>query len=400
MLLHEALKYPNLELVVGLELDQVVTRKSFKYFNTRPHFDDPRVEWWFGDATKSLLLLPEEYWGSFDLVLVDLSETVMSLSVTDELDVFDALSLLLTPNGILVKNEVYLEKLSEVFDYTMELYYDSPVICSQTAALGSNNVDFFHAPKYDHQLENFLYDNLHTPETHLDLMHDFRRNIATEAVCSKSFEEEESDEQTRSAGIMEIVNAENVAVPADQSVLDAIAAVAGKEGFTVIGKPLFEHNVGVIMMKEGYLAVRPWQDEKYIALDINLWGHTYKIKGLKNALVKAIGSTKMYSYKVVVGGMFGSSTWKEDRKVLGPKSRQLRDCKEDVVTEGSLDEAKAIEVSAVELIPLTLTENVASLVFCGKEGETCHVYEALKGDSRVPHRHGMSLLPFHRSICR
>jgi hypothetical protein len=77
MLLHEALKYPTLELVVGLELDQVVARKSFKYFHTQPHFDDDRVEWWFGDATKSLLLLPKDYWQSFDLVLVDLSETVM-----------------------------------------------------------------------------------------------------------------------------------------------------------------------------------------------------------------------------------------------------------------------------------------------------------------------------------
>jgi spermidine synthase len=77
MLLHEVLKYPSLELVVGLELDQVVTRKSFKYFHTQPHFDDERVEWWFGDAIKSLLLLSKEYWQSFDLVLVDLSETVM-----------------------------------------------------------------------------------------------------------------------------------------------------------------------------------------------------------------------------------------------------------------------------------------------------------------------------------
>ena len=77
MLLHEVLKYPTLELVVGLELDQTVVRKSFKHFQSQPHFDDDRVEWWFGDATKSLLLLQEEYWQSFDLVLVDLSETVM-----------------------------------------------------------------------------------------------------------------------------------------------------------------------------------------------------------------------------------------------------------------------------------------------------------------------------------
>ena len=40
-------------------------------------------------------MLPEDYWGSFDLVIVDLSETVMAFSVTEELDVFDALALLL-----------------------------------------------------------------------------------------------------------------------------------------------------------------------------------------------------------------------------------------------------------------------------------------------------------------
>lgn len=42
MLLHEILKYPSLKKVVGLELDQTVTRKSFKHFKTQPHFDDPR----------------------------------------------------------------------------------------------------------------------------------------------------------------------------------------------------------------------------------------------------------------------------------------------------------------------------------------------------------------------
>jgi spermidine synthase len=45
MLLHEALKYPNIQKIVGLELDQTVTRKSFKHFHTSPHFDDDRVEW-------------------------------------------------------------------------------------------------------------------------------------------------------------------------------------------------------------------------------------------------------------------------------------------------------------------------------------------------------------------
>lgn len=119
MLLHEILKYPSLELVVGLELDQKVTRGCFKHFGTQPHFHDSRVEWWFGDASKSLLMLPKEYFGSFDLVLVDLSETVMSFQVTDEIDVVEALSLLVKPDGVFVKNEVYFDKFRNMFPYSV-----------------------------------------------------------------------------------------------------------------------------------------------------------------------------------------------------------------------------------------------------------------------------------------
>ena len=38
------------------------------------------------------------------MVLVDLSETVMSFTVTEGLDIMEALSLLLKPDGIFVKN--------------------------------------------------------------------------------------------------------------------------------------------------------------------------------------------------------------------------------------------------------------------------------------------------------
>lgn len=118
MLLHEIIKYPNLEFVVGLELDQVITRLSYKHFGSQPLFDHPKVQWWYGDAAKSLLMLPEHYFGSFDMVLVDLSETVMSKSVTDGLDILQALSLLLKPEGIFVKNENhYLDKMANIFDY-------------------------------------------------------------------------------------------------------------------------------------------------------------------------------------------------------------------------------------------------------------------------------------------
>ena len=123
MVLHEALRYPELELVVGLELDQRVVRGSYKHFGSQPHFHDERVQWWFGDATKSLMMLSKEYFASFDMVLVDLSETVMSFKVTDKLDVLEALSLLVKPEGIFVKNEVYIEPFKKMFPYNIQIIW-------------------------------------------------------------------------------------------------------------------------------------------------------------------------------------------------------------------------------------------------------------------------------------
>jgi len=123
MILHETLKYPGLELVVGLELDQRVVRGSYKYFGTQPHFHDDRVEWWFGDASKSLLMLPKDYFGSFDMVLVDLSETVMSFKVTEKLDVLEALTLLVKPDGLFVKNEFYMSTFESMFPYSAQILW-------------------------------------------------------------------------------------------------------------------------------------------------------------------------------------------------------------------------------------------------------------------------------------
>ena len=43
MILHEVMRYKELELVVGLELDKGVVQASFIYFETLPHFDKVKV---------------------------------------------------------------------------------------------------------------------------------------------------------------------------------------------------------------------------------------------------------------------------------------------------------------------------------------------------------------------
>lgn len=392
MLLHEALKYPTLEKVVGLELDQTVTRKSFKYFQTQPHFDDSRVEWWFGDATKSLLLLPREYWGSFDLVLVDLSETVMSLSVTKELDVFDALALLLNPDGVIVKNELYLEHFSKIFDYSIQILYDSPIICSQVVALGSNRVDFLHDAAKDHEIPNLLYTPLTKADNRYELVHDYRKNDAqAQGKCGTTTPAIDISVQESSVGILEIVNAENVTIALDDSaaIVKMIQSVAKEQGFSVGPSRSYGGGLAVIVLKEGYIAARLWPEHNYVGFDISLWGKTYNIKDLKNALTKAVQSSLVSAYKVVVGGMFGSSTWKEDQLQIGPYSKTVtdmnRNCEEKTYVADTPPIAKeVVEIALNETFTLLdASEGLVVGVVCGIEGQDCSSLNLAKAHPSV-----------------
>lgn len=92
---------------MGLELDQTVVRYSFKHLGASHYFHDPRVQWWFGDASKSFLALPKEYFGIFDLDIVDLlSHIADALKVTESLSLMSAAKLLMKPeDGIIVKQE-------------------------------------------------------------------------------------------------------------------------------------------------------------------------------------------------------------------------------------------------------------------------------------------------------
>ena len=385
MLLHEALKYPSLEQVVGLELDQTVVRKSFKYFNTQPHFDDDRVEWWFGDATKTLLLLPKHYWGSFDLVLIDLSETVMALSVTEDLDVFDALALLLKPEGVMVKNELYIEEMSEVFDYTIQIRYDSPKICQQVLAMGSNKADFFHQTTKDHHVPNLLLlpkDQIKDP---YEYIHGYRKNDARlQGKCNMtSNSSPEVQVQTKAAGIMHIVDAERISKKFDLESL--VYAALHQTGLTPIStqKPGdSESTVTVAVFTEGYVIARSWPDRQYVAFGINLWGAFQKEFMLKQHLLQAVHSDANSSFRVVVGGMYNSKTWKEDMSLMGPQIVQNRNCditeKENPSIDSSMDEG--IPRSTIdEVISLAHGEDLIAGVVCGFESkDPCLTKEILE----------------------
>eukprot|EP00980_Cylindrotheca_fusiformis_P004879 scaffold1038_cov100-Cylindrotheca_fusiformis.AAC.2 len=385
MLLHEALKYPSLEKVVGLELDQVITRKSFQYFHTQPHFDDRRVEWWFGDATKSLLLLPKEYWGSFDLVLVDLSETAMALSVTDGLDVFDALALILKPEGIMVKNELYIDEMSDVFDYTIQIKYDSPKICSQLLAMGSNRVDFFHQTPKDHDIHNFLIQPVEEMDNIFEYMHDYRKNDArAQGKCDDLADTTSDPEvQGRSAGIlhvMDIEKAEGIQLE------EALSSAIQKAGLTTIATPthdIVDENLAIVVLSEGYIVARRWNDQDYVAVGVNLWGSFHKFDSFQTHLLKAFKTSSLSLFRVVVGGMYGSTTWKEDQPLIGPQVVQNRNCDDNEATRKTqvkpVTEEMVSEVVIDEVLSNLLPEEDALIVgvVCGFEFEDICVAKSI-----------------------
>jgi len=397
MMLHEVLKYPALEKVVGLELDQTVVRKSFKYFKTQPHFDNDKVEWWFGDATKSLLLLPEDYWGSFDLVIVDLSETVMAFSVTDKLDVFGALALLLNPDGVMVKNEHYMQTMSETFDYTLQVYLDqNPKICSQCMIFGSNKADFFHKPLVEHGVETLLLPPVDKLKDEFEYFHDISKNDAMkQGKCDLDTNKDKNEtKQTKSAGLLHILDAEGVGVDLDkESVESVILEAAKEEGWTKI-EPSDDSKLNTVLFKaepaesestfvhfvfkEGYAAARIYPKSKYVSMDVGVWSSFQKGDNLRNRIANDLKAKTSSFFRVVVGGMFGTPTWEEEKDTIGPQIVQQRNCEKSDKTETEFTDNLAKKTVLDEALNLLSGSGNVAAVFCGVEGvDTCSSLDVL-----------------------
>ncbi|CAB9524624.1 Polyamine aminopropyltransferase [Seminavis robusta] len=395
MLLHDIIKYPTLEKVVGLEIDQHVTRASFEHFGSEPHWDNPKVEWWFGDASKSLLMLPQDYFGSFDLVLVDLSETAASLSVTDHLNVMEALSLLLQPKGILMKNEYnYFPEQKHVFRDTLHIHwYDVTYVCSQSLVMGSNGIDFMRG-KYtpNDQIDHLYKRLLDDPKMQYGYLHDYQKNYTNPVpYCTKEVKDEEVQES--SPGILMIIEAEDTKVDLqalDTTVKGLVEKAMTDSGFTVTKSFKPTDTILVTILGEGYVVTRVYPEEDYVGFDFQLWSSFEKQEVGKRALIEAMGSDfegrSSSSYRVATGGMFGIGTWKEDEKNRGPKLPSCDEVeeKEPPKEYDQMDSIDAVKVAVQESIGVItdVPEDLVVAVLCGRDS-TCHAAETLKDVERV-----------------
>jgi spermidine synthase len=383
MLLHEILKYPSLEFVVGLELDQQVTRNAFKYFGSQPHWDNEKVQWWYGDASKSLLMLPKEYFGSFDMVLVDLSETVMSFKVTKQLDIMEALALLLKPEGILVKNEMYFEKMTDIFNNTVQVHiYDFPVICSQGLSLGSHRLDFLRQNLTDHGIDSAnLYIGPLRKEVHHSIIHDYSGGKGNKH-CKRDGDEFEKAplEQDKSPGILMAVDIEFSSITSHNlesfkvNMLDGLRT----EGFHVTSHAA-DQSISyvslIIFLEEGYISAKYSPHESYCAFDIHLWANFGKQNAIKQLITDAIGGNvkTSSSFRIVAGGVYGVSTWKADEESRGPRRTVScisstntpirKECDEDQLNKEELN-----KILFEKSIAVSMKSNDSILVLCGIDG--------------------------------
>jgi len=387
MLLHEILKHETVEKVVGLELDQQVTRKSFKWFHSQPHWDDDRVEWWYGDASKSLPLLPKDYWGSFDLVLVDLSETVMSMSVTKELDIFETLSLLLKHEGIMVKNEPYIDNFENFFDHSIHIFYGSPKICTQVLSMGSNGIDFLRDDVKEADVEKFLLEDLDQPLDRYKYYHDYRKTSAAEQQrCNRTDASE--TQYGRKAGILELVEMEGSKIALDGDAVEVkFVKALSSLGLKPLSKRGSSKDVALVVMEEGYVIGRLWPEHRYVSLDINMWGAFDKVEEIKQILNEILGTSRLSSYRVVVGGMHGSSTWEQDKAHVGIHVKQTRDCSSRNKLEESqkgMGERDAIALAMATSIDVpTWDDQVLAIAACGKAEEECIAERILSESQKV-----------------
>ena len=398
MLLHDILTYPTVKKVVGLELDQMVTRYNFKHLGVQPHWDMDKVEWWYGDATKSLLMLPKEYFGSFDLILMDLSDTVMELSVTGSLDIFGAMALLLKKGGVIVKNEHYLEQFSRVFPYVIQINYeDVPVICHQPFVLGSYDLDLLHAEPKDHGIldQTLFFKNRKDVQGRFDIWHDYRFNFTNANAHCKKNDATDLESQTQSPGILMIVEAEDVAIKLTSTtkVAKALTEALIKSGLNVMESNvptdaeiagLESYTISIVMV-EGYLVSHIYPEPKYVGFDLHLWGSYGKQETAKRNLISAVGSGKKEestsSFRIVAGGMFGVETWKEDQINRGPR---YHDCEESIKpnTRGVFTDTDTADKITSELLHLIDSASINAFVVCG-ERPPCSSLESIKANQNV-----------------
>jgi spermidine synthase len=394
VLLHELLRYKSVELVIGMEIDQTVLRHSFRHYGIQPKFEDERVHWWFGDAAKSLTLLPpEEYFGTFDMVLIDLVVEIFDgLRVGDHNErLVDYMAKLLKPEGILVRQEDWpLHNTIDFAKYTVDLnLFGMPHTCSQYFTMASNTVDFSNHERVDHELEDLVwYEPKIESHDHTAMWGDYRNNLdPPERICKET--KQESTHVLPSKGLFVAIEAENVSMDLGELPLLQKAVSKGLDelGFSKItrldisfGEPSTFSSM-LFVFEEGYLAIRSFPEQKYSSMDLQLWNDIPKQEIVVSTLVGAIGGNTIKdstsTFLITTGGMFGTSNIDDHSTPMVPSAW----CKGYYAAEGGQTSTGVETLSGLEIVVEEMLTNFVGkgdyivMVLCPSESSRCRVPE-------------------------
>lgn len=392
MILHEVLKYPSLDLVVGLELDKGVCDRSFKNFETQPHFDNDKVEWWFGDASKSLRLLPKEYVGSFDLILVDLQTEIVAA-----IGIMDTIALFASEKGIIIRNEDNGFGTNNPFArHSVDLYSDDvPMFCRQGITMGSNSVDFTSAPRTHHNISTLYYASSAQKSDRFDMWYNYQK-VDPKMEPRMNGLDSVGTSPSKSAGILMVLELEQITSEISDSIIASAIEQAGlflRPSYTMLSPESTESNplnTKVYFMDEGYVIARVWQDEKYCAFDIMLWSSFEKMYAAKRALASTLGSSTSSSYRIVTTGVNINDVkdgTQVAQKTCSADTKGSAQCKNDQDhtthdvherTESASKEDAKIAVEASMMALLSHTSSPEILVLCGENSHPCSALEVVE----------------------
>jgi S-adenosylmethionine/arginine decarboxylase-like enzyme len=278
-------------------------------------------------------VLPSHYYGTFDLVIVDiLTEVAESLEVNHELKVIEAAMLLLKPGGIIVKNEDqgYVPgSNADYTKYTLDLiFHDVPKYCLQVFVAGSNTLDFLTATPKDHGVETLYLKGINDFQAHFDSWYNYGGSSSEmKTVCQEQHEENADEDDGIWPGVLMVLEAEQVATPLEsvQSVIPGISQALSKAGLSEVESVSFRYSENgfshTVLAKEGYVVVRCNPELRYCGFDIQLYGAALeKLEVLKGELLGALQSSQSSSYRFVTLGMFGRS---QEGRIGPPSAKNL-----------------------------------------------------------------------------
>ncbi len=248
----------------------------------------------------------------------------------------------------------------------------------------------------DHDVEALFIRPLSEIDDPYGLYHDYAKNETSRQICdvmAHKGTDNKMEEQSRSPGIMMIVEAENASMDLSHSegLVETLSNALKTLGLSVISTTVSksdQSSIITMILAEGYVIAKTRPEIKYCGFDIHFWGTFDKHEGAKNALVSAIGSTSsdVSSFRVIAGGMFGAPSWKSDRRIHGPQYDEV--CSQFVESDfNSKFTANGVVTNDIigkvqeKILSMTTKENLRVAVLVGNGDDMSNLSRIEKSES-------------------